>query len=112
MRALCLGALVATVLAAATAGNAALRPRLTIVRADPATLQGRLFRVGDAVRIRLVMDDRSWTRSTHAGRTGGFVVSFAGVRLRYCGVQLTISARGARSGTVYAKLPVVECPAP
>lgn len=112
MRALCVGALVATVLAAAAAGNASLRPRLTILRADPATVQGRYFHPGESIRVRLVMDDRVWARSTRAGTAGGFVVSFAGVRLRYCAVPLSISAHGSRTGTVYAKVPVPQCAAP
>ncbi|HET7449008.1 MAG TPA: hypothetical protein VFJ78_00290 [Gaiellaceae bacterium] len=112
MRAFWVGILVATALVVGGAGSAAVPPRLTIARADPATVQGRHFQPGEAIRVRLVMDDRSWTRSTRAGAAGGFIVAFAGVRLRYCAVPLSVSARGARSGTVVAKLPLPECAAP
>ena len=92
------------------AASSALRPAL-VVRDDlPLTLHGSGFRAQEAVRVRVVMNDRKWIRNLRASEAGSFTVRLAGVRLIYCAVPLVITARGAVSGTVSPNFPPRRCP--
>jgi hypothetical protein len=112
LRQCCLLGVALLALAGAAAAPSATRPSLSI-RADlPLTLHGSGFRAGEAVRVTVRMGEERRVRATHAGRAGGFTVQFAGVRLDYCATPLLITARGALSGVVTAKIPQRECAAP
>jgi hypothetical protein len=102
--------LVALMVAAAALG--ATKPALTIRDDLPITLHGGGFRSGESVRVVVEMGEQRLVRATQAGRLGGFTVRYAGVRLDYCATPLVITARGARSGVVTAKIPPRECMAP
>jgi hypothetical protein len=106
--------LAATILSLAAAATAlgGTKPSLTVRRDLPLTLHGSGFRAHEAVRVTVRMGERRWVRDTHAGLAGGFTVQLAGVALNHCALPLAISARGARTGTVSAKLPPWECAAP
>ena len=112
LRRICL--IAASFLIFALAGTASSATRAALVIRDdlPLTLHGSGFRAHEAVRVKVVMNDRRWVRDVHAGAAGGFTVKFAGVRLLYCAVPLVITARGAASGTVSPKLPPRSCPPP
>ncbi|HEX9599050.1 MAG TPA: hypothetical protein VF963_06710 [Gaiellaceae bacterium] len=100
------------VLGAPSSAPGATRPALHLVRDLPLTVRGSAFRPGERVRVTVRMGEQRLVRQTHAGATGGFTVRFAGTTLDYCATPLTITARGARSGLVAAKIPVRECAAP
>jgi hypothetical protein len=99
-------------IAAPFAAAAATTPSLRISSDAPLTLRGSGFRAQEAVRITVRNGDHAWRKDTHAGPAGAFVVRWYSVRLDYCTSPLTISARGAKTGTVYAKIPVRDCAAP
>ena len=111
-RRICLVTAAFIALTVSAAASSAPRPALVIRDDLPLTLHGSGFRAGEAVRVNVVMNEQRWVRNVRAGLAGGFTVRFAGVRLLYCAVPLVISARGARSGTVYAKIPIRQCPPP
>ena len=96
----------------ASGTTAATRPVLRIADDLPLTLRGTSFRSGERVRVTVHMGTSTLVRTTRPGRRGGFTVRFAGVRLNYCATPLTITARGARSGVVRARIPIRECAAP
>jgi hypothetical protein len=99
-------------IAAPFAAAAATTPSLRITSDVPLTLRGSGFRAQEAVRITMRNGDHEWRKATRAGPAGTFVVRWYGVRLDYCTSPLTISAQGARTGIVYAKIPVRDCAAP
>jgi hypothetical protein len=111
-RRICLVTAAFLALTVAAAASGAPRPAL-VIRSDlPLTLHGSGFRANEAVRVTVLMGERRWVRNVRAGLAGGFTVRFAGVRLLYCSTPLVITARGPRSGTVSAKIPIRECPPP
>jgi hypothetical protein len=99
-------------LASAAAAPGATKASLSIRDDLPLTLHGSGFRPHESVRLTVVIGERRWTRLTRAGAAGGFTIQFAGVRLDYCATPLAITARGASSATVRAKIPIRECAAP
>lgn len=112
LRHLCLFTAAFLALAWAAAAPGATKASLSIRDDLPLTLHGSGFRAREPVQITVVMGERRWVRLTRAGAAGGFTIQFAGVRLNYCATPLTITARGASSGIVRAKIPIRECAAP
>ncbi len=93
-------------------GSSQTRPTLRIADATPLTLRGTHFQPGESVRVTVVMGEKTLARKLRAGALGGFTVRFVGVRLDYCALPLVIKARGASSGLVRARLPIVDCAQP
>jgi hypothetical protein len=113
MRALAIvGAAAALLAGTAATAHATTKPRLRIADDLPLTLRGAGFRSGEAVRVTVRMGSSRLTRRARAGATGRFTVRFRRVRLNYCATPLTIVARGSRSGSVRAPIPLRECAAP
>jgi hypothetical protein len=109
LAAIALGLSIAAPLAGAEASTP---PSLRITSNAPLTLRGSGFRALEVVQLTITNGDRTWRRATHAGSAGGFVSRWSSVTLNYCTLPLAISARGAKTGTVHAKIPVRDCAAP
>ena len=103
------GLAIAAPLAGAAASTA---PALRITSNAPLTLRGSGFRPQEAVQITITNGDHTWRRATRAGSAGGFVSRWSSITLNYCTSPLVISARGAKTGPVHAKIPVRDCAAP
>jgi hypothetical protein len=103
---------VALVLPLAAASQTGPRAALRIADAAPITLRGAHFRAHEHIRVTVVMGEKTLARRLRAGALGGFTVTFAGARLNYCALPLVITARGASSGLVRARLPLVDCAEP
>jgi hypothetical protein len=112
MRIRSIAALTGVLLATAPFAAAATKPALRIVSDAPATVSGTGFRPGEAVRVTVLMGNQEWQKATRAGARGAFAVSWKSVRLNYCASPLAVSARGAKTGTVVAKIPMRECASP
>ena len=89
--------------------DAAQPAALRIVCARPLTLQGTGFYARERVLVTVHMGSGRWTERTRAGSHGTFTAGFGSLRLRYCSVPLTITARGARGDVARAPLPPREC---
>ena len=100
---------IAAPLAAAAASTA---PSLRITSNAPLTLRGSGFHPQEALQITITNGDHTWRRATRAGSAGGFVSRWSSVTLNYCTLPLAISARGAKTGMVHARIPVRDCAAP
>jgi len=111
-RIFCALGLAAAALAAPAVGGGTSKPSLRVTRALPMTIRGADFRVGDSVRVTVVMGTRRFVQQARAGSAGGFTVTWPGVRLNWCAMPLAIDARGARTGKVAARIPVAQCPPP
>jgi chitodextrinase len=107
-----LAALTAVLLITAPLAAAATKPALRITSDAPATVSGTGFRPGEAIRVTVTMGAQEWRKTTRAGARGSFAVGWKSVRLNYCASPFAVSARGAKTGTVYAKIPVRECASP
>ena len=102
----------AVALTLASVAVGAVSPTLRVVDDRQLTLRGAQYRPRESVRVTVVMGTRYLSKNLRAGSAGGFTVRFARVRLDYCAVPLVISARGAISGLVRAKVPRRECAQP
>jgi hypothetical protein len=92
---------------------AATQPVLRITRDAPLTLRGSGFRPQEAVKLTVTNGDHEWRKAARAGLSGTFVARWsAAIRLNYCAIPVAVTARGASSGTVSARIPVRECAAP
>ena len=91
-------ALIASELAPAAAmpERAETAPALRLVRVQPLTLVGKGFKPREHVRVTVAREDRTVTRALEASEVGGFMVSFAELKLRRC-AALFVRASGARS---------------
>jgi hypothetical protein len=89
--------------------SAAQSPALRIVDSLPATLRGTGFHRDERVVVTLRMGSGRWKREARASSAGRFTARFKGLRLRYCAVPLTISARGDRGSVAHAHIPRREC---
>jgi hypothetical protein len=94
---------------AAAPASAAQRPSLEIVRSWPLSLHATGFHPGERVAISVHMGRGHWSRHARAGAAGAFSTRFAGLRLRYCSLPLTITARRAHGELVRAPIPRREC---
>jgi hypothetical protein len=97
-----------TVMAVAAA-TAAQRPTLRILHSGPLALQGAGFHDRESVVVTVHMGNQRWTKRTVSSRAGGFTARFPKLRLRYCSLPLTITARGARGDVARAALPIRDC---
>ncbi len=104
--------LVGVTLALPVLASGRTKPTLSIVGGSPLTLRGAHFRPRESVRVTVVMGEKTLWRQLRAGALGGFTVRFVGVRLNYCALPLVITARGAFSGLVRARMPIVDCAMP
>jgi hypothetical protein len=107
-----LAALTGVLLVTAPFAAAATKPALRITSDAPTTVSGTGFHPGEAVRVTVTMGEQKWQKATQAGARGSFAVRWKSVRLNYCATPLAVSARGAKTGTVYAKIPMRECASP
>ena len=107
--AVAVGLSIAAPLAAAAASTA---PSLRIASNAPLTLRGSGFHPQEAVQVTITSGDHTWRRAIRTGSAGGFVSRWSSVTLNYCTLPLAISARGAKTGTVHARIPVRDCAAP
>jgi hypothetical protein len=87
-------------------------PSLRITSDAPLTVRGSGFRAQEAVQVTVTNGDQSWRKTARASRAGIFVVRWSSVRLDYCTLPVAVSARGAKTGTIRAKIPVRDCAAP
>jgi hypothetical protein len=99
-------------IAAPLAAAAVTAPSLRITSDAPLTVRGNGFRAQEAIQVTVTNGDRAWKKASRATRSGVFVVRWTSVRLDYCTTPLAISARGTKTGTVHAKIPVRDCAAP
>jgi hypothetical protein len=90
----------------------ATQPVLRISTDSPLTLRGSGFRAQEAVQLTVTNGDHQWRKALHAGPSGAFVVRWKGIRLNYCAIPVAVTARGATSGTVSARIPVRDCASP
>ena len=111
-RAIAAAAVALTITAPLAGAAAATAPSLRIMSNAPLTLRGTGFRPQEAVQITITNGSHVWRRATRAGLGGGFVSRWSSVTLNYCASPLVISARGAKTGMVYARIPVRDCAAP
>ena len=80
---------------------------LFLARKAPVKLRGAAFRPRESVRVLLVADKATWTRTIRASATGAFLVTFVGVRLDPC--EIEARASGSRGSRVSLKLPERMC---
>src|SRR5438045_2970185 len=106
----CLGLVVAALVGPSAV--AATRATLRIADDAPLTVAGTSFRSHESVRVMVTMNSRTWTATTAASARGSFVVSWRRLRLDPCATPVVVSAYGAQSGAVKAKLLPRECAAP
>lgn len=107
-----LAALTGVLLGAAPFAAAATKPALRITSDAPIAVSGAGFRPSEAIRVTVTMAGQKWQKATRAGARGSFSVAWKSVRLNYCASPLAVSASGAKTGTVYAKIPMRECASP
>jgi hypothetical protein len=105
------GLLVGALPAAVEAGDAQRRPALRLIDSAPLTIRGSEFVRGERVRIEVRVAGETSSRTTRAGTTGGFVVSFAGATFDHC-TGLFVVAVGATGTRATLKLPLPHCPVP
>jgi hypothetical protein len=105
-RLLVLAVLAASLVASAVAAPA---PTLRVMRERPLVVHGANFKPHEPVRITVRTGERTLAKGTNAGPRGGFTVEFR-TKVDFCSTALRILARGTRTGTVRAKLPVRACP--
>jgi heme A synthase len=91
---------------------AATRASLRVVDYAPLKVAGASFRSHETVRVTVTMNSRTWTSVTTASASGSFVVSWRRLRLDPCATPAVVSAYGAKSGEVKAKILQRDCAAP
>lgn len=102
---------VVTALLVPSAG-ARTRATLRVVDRAPLTVAGAGFRSRETVRLTVTINAQSWTKMTSASAGGTFVVAWRRLRFDPCATPAVISAHGAETGTVTAKIPTPECASP
>jgi hypothetical protein len=112
MLALAVAAVAGGLFVGAPGAAAAPRPALRIADDVPMTLRGSGFRPREPVRVVVHMGPKRLTRSLRAQAAGTFTVRFAGLRLDYCAIPLTLRAHGTQSGLARARIPRRQCAAP
>jgi hypothetical protein len=85
------------------------RPSFRIVRSWPLTVHATGFHASERVTVSVHMGRGHWSRRTSTDTAGAFSTRFAELRLRYCSLPLTITARGANGEFVHAPIPRREC---
>jgi hypothetical protein len=82
---------------------------LRLAAAHPISLRGSRFLSGERVTVVASSQGRTRAKTTTAGGSGTFLVTFAGMPFDRCqGFRAT--ARGARGSIAVYKLPDVMCP--